>query len=128
MANLSTTHKHKVQFPVVVRGLDQANAQGVTNHVSKRFIRFWIDKPLSVKQGAAVMLFVRFPKELTVEPGVLMRARAKVMGVRQTYVAGVERQTYTAKLDWYDFMITAPSAPKFVVPPPSPEVAQCVSV
>ena len=74
------------------------------------------------------MLFVRFPNELTVEPGVLMRARAKVMGVRQTYVAGVERQTYTAKLDWYDFMITAPSAPKFVVPPPSPEAAQCVSV
>jgi hypothetical protein len=114
MRDQSAMQKHRVQLPIAVRGVDQANAQGVTNHISNHFIRFWVEKPLDVRQGAAVMLFVCLPKELTAETGVLMRARAKVLGVKQTSVRGIRRQTFTAKLDWYDFMATAPSAGRFV--------------
>ncbi len=114
MRDQTAVHKYKVHLPIAVRGVDQANAQGVTNHLSKRFIRFWVEKPLPVLQGSAVMLFVCLPKELTTDTGLLMRARAKVLGVKQTSVGGVNRQTFTAKLDWYDFMPTARPAPRFI--------------
>ncbi len=76
----------------------------MTEFISPRAIGFSLDSPVAVKRGEAVMLFVCLPKEITVGNQVLIRARARVMGVERTSNTEGRRFTFTAKIESYDFI------------------------
>lgn len=104
MKNGSPTQRYEVHLPVAVCGPGRAQAAGMTDYISKRDIRFSVDQPLGVKQGAAIMLFVCLPAEITAGGQVLIRARGQVRRVERSSKAGIERETFTATMDWYDFI------------------------
>ncbi len=104
MRNGTPKQRYEVHLPVAVCGPGRAQAAGVTDYISKRDIRFSVDEPLAVKRGTAIMLFVRLPAQITAGNQVLIRARGLVRRVERISEAGSERQTFTATMDWYDFM------------------------
>jgi hypothetical protein len=104
MSNGSPIQGYEVHLPVSVCASGQTQAIGTTDYISKRNIRFSLDQPFPAKQGTPVMLFVCLPAEITPGNRVLIRARGRIQRVERAPQAGTTRRTFTAKMDWYDFM------------------------
>ncbi|MGA8556110.1 MAG: hypothetical protein WB630_16980 [Candidatus Acidiferrales bacterium] len=103
MKDPKSIDKCEVPLPVAVWGLGEANTNGVTKYVSARGICFSVDGRVAGGIGTALMLFVCLPQELTAGNQALIRARARVTGIRRSKVR-TDRLTITARMESYDFI------------------------
>jgi hypothetical protein len=100
----STTQTQEVHLHVAVRGSNQTQIDGLTEYISKRDIRFAVNKPFAVDLGAPLDLFVTVPTEITAGYQVFIRVRGQVRCIEYVPDSGAERLTLTAAVKGYEFV------------------------
>jgi hypothetical protein len=93
-----------VHMKVIVYGLNGTMANGVTEYVSSREIRFTLEDTLPARVGEYVTAFISLPPEITGGRQVSVRVNGQVRRVRYVSSFGVDLLHFTVSVRSCDFM------------------------
>jgi hypothetical protein len=109
-------HRYKVHLPVAVWVADQTAAAGVTEYMSNHDIRISVDESLVVEQGAAIMLRISLPPEITNGHQIHLRVAGQIMHVERDPGSNSGHLAFIATMDWYDFVRDVASSKPASIP------------